>query len=106
MALFKGLGAFAGTFVVLGGATLAISTVAMGGVRAAVKYRRRGLEVTCTVCGGRKRCSCCVCKERLVLDWTPFKAPQVKRWTACPLCEASGLQTCLNCLGQGVVVPL
>jgi hypothetical protein len=40
MALFKGMGALAGTFAVLGGATLAVSTVAMSGVRAVVKYRR------------------------------------------------------------------
>lgn len=40
MALFKGVGALAGTFAVLGGATLAMSTVAMTGVRAVVKYRR------------------------------------------------------------------
>ena len=46
------------------------------------------------------------CAERLVLDWQPFKAPVVKRWTACPLCSATGGQTCSNCLGTGVVVPL
>lgn len=46
------------------------------------------------------------CAERLVLDWQPFRAPQVKRWTACPLCSATGEQTCSNCLGTGVVVPL
>ena len=40
MALFRGLGAFAGTFVVLGGATLGISAVTMCGVRAVVKFRR------------------------------------------------------------------
>ncbi len=40
MALLKGMGALAGTFAVVGGATLAVSTVAMSGVRVVVKYRR------------------------------------------------------------------
>lgn len=49
MALFRGLGAFAGTFVVLGGATLGISAVTMCGVRAVVKLRRVRNTQTCSL---------------------------------------------------------
>ena len=49
MALFRGLGAFAGTFVALGGATLGISAVTMCGVRAVVKLRRVRNAKTCSL---------------------------------------------------------
>ena len=43
--------------------------------------------------------------EKGVLDWSPFKDPQVKRLCVCPACQGQGEQRCLNCSGEGIVAP-
>ncbi len=63
----------------------------------AARWRRRRYCVT----NNRSSSSAGAC----VLAWSPIRAPQVRRWAACPLCAATGLQACPNCLGDGVFVP-
>jgi len=41
-----------------------------------------------------------------VLDWSPLEYASGKSMTLCPMCGGFGEQICLNCIGEGVVVPL
>jgi len=107
-ALGRALVASGGTILALGGATMVVSTVSMGVARAVMNQRKKQYAVPCTICSGHKKVKCDVCTGQKVIRYHPFKElPLATRSppTACAMCNASGEQVCLNCLGDGTIIP-
>mmetsp|Transcript_6133 Transcript_6133/g.15827 ORF Transcript_6133/g.15827 Transcript_6133/m.15827 type:complete len:106 (-) Transcript_6133:267-584(-) len=92
-----------GTLFAIGAGTVLVSTVCMAGVRGALAVHRRKHAVSCSPCQGRGKLWCEACRGDGVMDWSPFEEPSVHRHCLCPSCNGSKDQTCLNCLGKGVV---
>ncbi|CAL5224446.1 g7133 [Coccomyxa viridis] len=104
--LLRAGAATAGTFVVIGGATLATTSVVMTVVRAGINHRKKKLSIVCKPCSGQKLVVCSVCKGDNLIDWSPFEDPAGRTPVLCPMCGGYGEQKCLNCNGEGTVIPL
>ena len=96
-------GGFAGSvaFVVGGFATIAATTTAAS--RALVRRRRRARNARCAACAGGKFVRCRTCRGKRAIEWQPLEAPTVDRLCLCPTCQGTGMQKCLNCLGDGLI---
>mmetsp|Transcript_2486 Transcript_2486/g.4185 ORF Transcript_2486/g.4185 Transcript_2486/m.4185 type:complete len:130 (+) Transcript_2486:105-494(+) len=108
-AMGRAMVAAGGTMLVLGGATMGVSFVAMTVTRVVVEQNKKKKLVTCHICTGSAKLSCAVCDgERTLKYHSKKQAPVNQRIsrTACPMCEGAGSQACLNCLGEGKVMPL
>ena len=46
-----------------------------------------------------------LCAGDQAIEWSPFPASTTQYHTLCPLCGGTGLQSCMNCLGSGKIVP-
>ncbi|MEW5319868.1 MAG: hypothetical protein WDW38_010987 [Sanguina aurantia] len=58
--------------------------------------------VSCSECSRRKKVSCGVCHDDRILQYaSPHSMPGSADLCVCPMCDGSGLQSCLNCLGVG-----
>ncbi|GAX82180.1 hypothetical protein CEUSTIGMA_g9608.t1 [Chlamydomonas eustigma] len=110
-ALGRSLLAAGGTLFVIGGGTMALSTVSMAVTKIVVDRSKKHLLVPCSVCEGQKAVTCSVCEGERVLKYVPTEAlalPGTKAASslcACALCEGNGSQTCANCLGEGMTYP-
>ena len=47
----------------------------------------------------------CPATGRNLIDWSPFEDPVGRTPVLCPMCGGFGQQTCLNCNGDGTVIP-
>jgi hypothetical protein len=99
-----------GTFLALGAATMAVSSVGMGVARVVLAQRKASTAVACVACRGEGRVRCGVCRGARVLEHHPFPTPPLPGatrtpWCACPTCCAEGTQVCVNCLGEKTVLP-
>ncbi|KAJ9530837.1 hypothetical protein QJQ45_028717 [Haematococcus lacustris] len=110
-ALGRALVASGGTLLVLGGATIAVSSVSMAVTRFVVDRNKKKYMVACPVCHAKQKVSCDVCRGERTLRYQPAKAPQPTntfgpQLSACAMCEGCGEQTCPNCTGSGETLPL
>ncbi|KAF5831056.1 hypothetical protein DUNSADRAFT_13667 [Dunaliella salina] len=92
----------------LGGATMVVSTASMTITRLVVDKRKKQYLITCPECTGSKKLACEVCRGERILNYHPTKHAPFDQTTqcTCAMCEGSGLQQCLNCLGEGTSIPL
>jgi hypothetical protein len=109
--------AAAGTVLVMGGATMAVSGVALAVVRQVNKRRHARLASQCAECGGGGYVPCEVCRGAAVLRCrAPVRLRDLGRrkpaqpgdagaasYCSCPACGTTMRQRCLNCLGEGAV---
>mmetsp|Transcript_38078 Transcript_38078/g.84814 ORF Transcript_38078/g.84814 Transcript_38078/m.84814 type:complete len:153 (+) Transcript_38078:78-536(+) len=108
-ALGRAMVAAGGTMLLLGGATVAVSSVSMFVGKVFIDRYKKKIVVACPLCRGQRRVTCDVCQGDRVLKYHPFPDPPVNSRTggrcACAMCEGSGTQLCLNCLGEGETYP-
>eukprot|EP00798_Chlamydomonas_sp_ICE-L_P028928 gene28928-32121_t len=97
-----------GTMLALGAATVAVSSISMGITKMVVEKSQRHLRGPCSACHSKTKVSCAVCQGERVLKYHPARTLPTNPkaiWCACAMCEGSGEQTCLNCLGEGEIIP-
>lgn len=106
----RALVASGGTLLVLGGSTLAVTTIAMGLTKQVVDRQRRSCMAPCQVCVGEKKTPCAVCDGERRIRYSPPEAPvplpgskMASIQCCCVLCEGTGMQICSNCLGEGEI---
>jgi len=88
---------------------MVVSMISMSVTRAVVDKQKKKLLVKCRTCDGTAKVTCGVCQGAQTLSYHPHAQAPVNAatpHTACAMCDASGLQVCLNCLGEGLAMPI
>lgn len=121
--LVAAIGAGTVTMVAMGGATMLVSSLALGVAKNVSKQRQRKLAIQCRVCQGNCYVPCDVCLGRgIIRTRRPRSMKQILLeakggkssngisateneavMCTCPACGTTLQQRCLNCLGEGSV---
>eukprot|EP01025_Chloroclados_australasicus_P030258 TRINITY_DN3035_c0_g2_i1.p2 TRINITY_DN3035_c0_g2~~TRINITY_DN3035_c0_g2_i1.p2 ORF type:complete len:147 (-),score=4.88 TRINITY_DN3035_c0_g2_i1:420-860(-) len=94
-----------GTVAALFATTVLMSSVTISVAQLAIKTKQKKLLVECTECRGCKKLNCGVCKGRKEVIYHPMRRQDMHVIVVCPLCGGEGEQKCLNCLGDGLILP-